>query len=542
MQRTSNTPQFPFGPGKRAASPRLTLNNTPAACMAEAELAAAAGAPIPLELAPERVGQCTATLKAAALMLAGHARYPVACELVTAARALVEAAHCADAKARAHTGQLAERARLKACREAAQPGVLAVLDGPVDDQLLPPRTPSEATAKAILPQNCYVCKVRFRDLHHFYAFLCPACADVNYKRRHQTGDLRGMVAVVTGARVKIGFFVALKLLRAGAEVVASTRFPADARRRFALEADFGEWAPRLHVFSADFRVAGDVQGLADFVERRFSRLDVLINNACQTIRRPAEFYRDLIATEAGAPLADAGAAGSMVARSGEGGNTPRAWLRACESELVAVGSACSFVTTPWDEVCDPALMPRGAIDASGQQVDCRPVNSWVLRVHEVPPAEAAEVMVVNALAPFMLLSRLLPLMERTADAAAGDDAGARGCYVVNVSSMEGAFTRRKSDAHPHTNMAKAALNMLTRTCAHSAAQRGVFITSVDTGWVNLEDPLPAAVHLTRCHDASTPLDEIDGAARVLDPVFAGAADPAARTSGVFLKDYAPRPW
>ena len=100
--------------------------------------------------------------------------------------------------------------------------------------------------------------------------------------------------------------------------------------------------------------------------------------------------------------------------------------------------------------------------------------------------------------------------------------GARDNHVIHVSAMEASFSRKKkTDKHPHTNMAKAALNMMTRTSAAEYAADGIFMNSVDTGWVTDEDPLHHAARKQRTHDFHAPLDSIDGAARVLDPLFAG---------------------
>ena len=124
---------------------------------------------------------------------------------------------------------------------------------------------------------CYCCKAPFSELHHFYAALCPACASLNFEKRTQTADLRGRGALVTGARVKIGFRVALKLLRAGATVVATSRFPADAAARYAAESDAEEWRDRLRVVGCDFRDLGAVEALCAAVPELLGcGLDVLV--------------------------------------------------------------------------------------------------------------------------------------------------------------------------------------------------------------------------------------------------------------------------
>lgn len=155
------------------------------------------------------------------------------------------------------------------------------------------------------------------------------------------------------------------------------------------------------------------------------------------------------------------------------------------------------------------LFPAGGRDLHGEQLDLRTSTSWTSHMDEVPLLELMEVLVVNAVAPFVLTSRLLPLSK------AAVRAGGRGAaFVVAVSSQEGVFNRdgQKAPEHPHTNMSKAALNMFTRTVASQLAPSNVFLTAVDTGWIS--QMRPGAKRLP-------PLSEEDGAARVLDPVLSG---------------------
>ncbi|HTM19875.1 MAG TPA: SDR family NAD(P)-dependent oxidoreductase, partial [Kofleriaceae bacterium] len=144
---------------------------------------------------------------------------------------------------------------------------------------------------------CYVCKAEFQQVHHFYDAMCPPCAELNWRKRHQTADLHGRVALVTGARVKIGYQAAIKLLRAGCHVVVTTRFPRDAARRFAREPDASEWTRRLHVYGIDLRHTPSVETFCKDVLARYDRLDFILNNACQTVRRPAGFYDHLMRAE-----------------------------------------------------------------------------------------------------------------------------------------------------------------------------------------------------------------------------------------------------
>jgi NAD(P)-dependent dehydrogenase (short-subunit alcohol dehydrogenase family) len=402
---------------------------------------------------------------------------------------------------------------------------------------------------------CYVCKADFHELHHFYDQMCPPCAELNYRKRDQTADLRGRIALVTGARVKIGYQAAMKLLRAGAEVIVATRFPRDAARRFAREPDAAEWTGRLHVYGIDLRHTPSVELLCRHLLATLPRLDALINNACQTVRRPAGWYDHVIAGELDdreqlppaerailernrALLGDAATTGQRgLGDARDAGATGERMIRA-GSELRGGGLWKSAVLAQVPLLAEDLergghLYPAGRLDADLQQVDLRDFNSWRMTLAEVPTAELLEVHLVNAVAPFVLNARLRPLLAAVPT---------RDAHVVNVSAMEGQFYRRwKTDKHPHTNMAKAALNMMTRTSAIDYVRDGIHMNSVDTGWVTDEDPVAHAARKTRVHGFHPPLDIVDGAARIVDPVFDGALT-GNHLWGLFLKDYKPAPW
>jgi NAD(P)-dependent dehydrogenase (short-subunit alcohol dehydrogenase family) len=411
--------------------------------------------------------------------------------------------------------------------------------------------PPEPVRELKKPKSCYVCKVEFKRLHHFYDALCGPCGELNYAKRFQATSLEGRVGLVTGARVKIGFQTALKMLRAGARVIATTRFPHDAAMRYSREPDFGAWRDRLHVHGLDLRHSPSVEIFARYVEHSFERLDILVNNACQTVRRPPAFYAHLLENEARA--ADAlpeevdGLLAShegLKAALGGGGSRPRtpeidatgltAWHGGQGGIGITSAPDLSQVRYAYDDATRRSdLFPDGRVDADLQQVDLRHQNTWRLALAEVPTAEMLEVQLVNAVAPFILCARLKGLMTRVPG---------RDKHIVNVSAMEGIFSRgTKTDKHPHTNMAKAALNMMTLTASRDYVEHGIHMNAVDTGWVTDEDP---AVHADRKKqelDFQPPLDIVDGAARVCDPFFSGLLT-GEHVFGKFLKDYKPSPW
>jgi NAD(P)-dependent dehydrogenase (short-subunit alcohol dehydrogenase family) len=409
--------------------------------------------------------------------------------------------------------------------------------GRVDDETrgLPLASSARGATAGTLVQAraCYVCKTRFVEVDAFYHQLCPPCAALHHQRREAHTDLSGRRALLTGGRAKIGMYIALRLLRDGAETTITTRFPNDAIRRFTAMADSGEWLERLHVVGIDLRDPAQVVALADSVSAD-GPLDILINNAAQTVRRSAEAYAPLIEAEQASlpdgPLPRLSRFGREVEVGEEAGRRELAdpgrehWTptpQALTALALSAGSASA-----------ERIALGTAIDAGGLVPDLHPVNSWIQHVNEVDPLELLEVQLCNTTAPFVLVSRLRPALAASQ---------ARRTYIVNVSAMEGQFSRGyKGPGHPHTNMAKAALNMLTRTSAQELLESdGILMTSVDTGWITDERPHPMRMRLAE-DGFHAPLDLVDGAARVYDPIVRGEA--GEDIHGCFLKDYEPSPW
>ncbi|KAJ3013033.1 UNVERIFIED_CONTAM: hypothetical protein HDU68_000897 [Siphonaria sp. JEL0065] len=455
-----------------------------------------------------------------------------------------------------------------------------------------------------MTRRCHICRMPYRVLHHFYDQMCPTCGDFNFMKRTSTADMTGRVCLVTGGRIKIGYCIALKLLRANAaKVIVTTRFPNEAACRFNAELDADSFRNRLVIYGIDFRSIPMVQQFCQHIKRTEDRLDVLINNAAQTVRKPPAFYahlmqgervvhaiegvqvmgamktvergyefretRDMVqqpriqgsssmtllikdedTMESSPTTATALVQQPSSAQSNQNESGPSTSLvqrQSPETAIVNESAAMSQIPMIPDDILTPEqelqFFPPGQVDRHLQQIDFRPVNSWVMDIDQVHTTEMIECHTINSFAPWILISELKELMLRTGPpTGAAHESEAREVwdkYIVNVSAMEGKFHRFKSTHHPHTNMAKASLNMLTRTSAVGFAKDAIFMTAVDTGWVTNENPLREdQTELTR---SQPPLDEMDGAMRVLDPIYCGVRGEE-KVWGVFLKDYAPTQW
>ncbi|MEO7751873.1 MAG: SDR family NAD(P)-dependent oxidoreductase [Terracoccus sp.] len=396
----------------------------------------------------------------------------------------------------------------------------------------------------ITARGCYICKTDYTLVDAFYHWLCPDCAAMSHAKRDQRTDLTGRRALLTGGRAKIGMYIALRLLRDGAHTTITTRFPKDAMRRFSAMEDSADWIHRLKVVGIDLRDPTQVVALADEVASA-GPLDILINNAAQTVRRSPGSYSTLVELES-APLPDGVALPEMVTFDRISEAHPAAIAGALEDHAVAhhEGESPEHAVAAQNAASMTALsLSAGrasleahragtAVDAGGLHPDLQTTNSWTQKVEEVDPLELLEVQLCNSTAPFILISRLRPAL-RASDA--------RRTYVVNVSAMEGQFSRRyKGAGHPHTNMAKAALNMLTRTSAAEMLETdGILMTAVDTGWITDERPHDEKLRIA-AEGWHAPLDLVDGAARVYDPIVRGEA--GEDLHGCFVKDYRPSPW
>ncbi|WP_307872985.1 SDR family NAD(P)-dependent oxidoreductase [Paractinoplanes ovalisporus] len=392
-------------------------------------------------------------------------------------------------------------------------------------------------------RRCYVCRARYRVVDAFYHALCPDCAGVHRQHRDARTDLTGRRAVVTGGRVKIGYQVALKLLRDGAAVTVVTRFPADASRRFAREADSAEWISSLRVIGADLRDPRQVLDLAERVAAG-GRLDILVNNAAQTVRRPDWAYQPLVAAELPAAKDQLAGEAAKDQLAGEAAKDQLAGELAKDQPAGEAARGRRAVETvegyrpgaappDWSAALELAAEAAHVTDATGALVVGGATNSWNARLGEIDPVELLEVQLVNVVAPFLLVDRLTRALT-------APGTGLR--YVVNVTGREGWFGAHGNpgpEKHPHTSVSKAALNMLTRAGAPGLAREGVHMCGVDTGWITDENP--DELKARRAAEGwRPPLDVVDAAARIYAPIVAGEAGNPVH--GVLLKNYVVVPW
>ncbi|MBX7170825.1 MAG: SDR family oxidoreductase [Pyrinomonadaceae bacterium] len=358
--------------------------------------------------------------------------------------------------------------------------------------------------------NCYVCKKRFDEVHFFYHRLCPACADFNYSKREQCLEMKDRIVLITGGRIKVGYQTALKFLRDGARVIVTTRFPVNALAEYSKEPDYQEWQDKLSIYGLDLRNIFALENFINYLKQTELYLDIIVNNAAQTIKYPNEYYQPLLERENELNL-----------------------LPATQQEKIIKKVETEIISTNGQELAKSfaEYFPPDKVDIFNQPLDLRPHNSWVMKLDEVEMPELIEVNLINNIAPFILNSKLKDLLCRSPFEKR---------FVINVTSSEGQFSYHgKTVHHPHTNMTKAALNMMTRTSAEDYAESNIFMNSVDVGWMSSGKPFERLNQLYE-EGFTPPLDLIDGAARIYDCI--GQTLNNEKFYGKLLKDYCEADW
>ena len=418
---------------------------------------------------------------------------------------------------------------------------------------------NQCNEKQVIFKNCYICKEKLglNNIHSFYGNLCKKCGDYNYSFRTMKLDFTGRIAIVTGGRVKIGYYIATKLLSYGAKVLITSRFPKDALFKFQKDSEYEKWKNNLIIYPIDFRIFESTIKFIQFINDNFPHVDILINNAAQTIRRTASYYKYLLPTE----TKNLNKEDDKKIIKNDFINLQKQLKQGEEEELNPLKSKneiknalISLIDNKSKEykeilplsviasqirIMEEKTQPHVTVMGSdGQPYDfSKGKNSWNFEFDEIPFQEFTEVQIINTWTPYYLCVKLKPLMMQSPFPDK---------YIVNVTSVEGIFNHFKKSIHVHTNMAKASLNMFTRTCGNYLKDFGIYMTCVDTGWVSPMNEMNRLLDKDKKNSyengfVNVPLDELDGAMRVLHPIIEGIKNKN-YLYGILLKDYVKSPW
>ena len=400
--------------------------------------------------------------------------------------------------------------------------------------------------------TCYICKNKFspENIHKFYGNLCTKCGEHNYSYRTLKLDLSGRIAIVTGGRVKIGYYISTKLLSYGCKVIITTRFPKDSLFKYQKDPDYEKWKNNLIIYPIDFRIFESTIKFINYIKENFTHIDILINNAAQTLRRSSSYYKYLLPIE----LKEVDEESSKKIIKEDYRLNQNSNLKILDNKQESLNSLISYekqksldfqeilplsVITSQIKIMEEKFQPTVTMMGSDDQPYdfTGGKNSWNFEFDEIPFQEFTEVQIINAWTPYYLCAKLKPLMEKSPFPDK---------YIVNVTAAEGIFNHYKRTTHVHTNMAKAALNMFTRTCGKYLKNIGIYMTCVDTGWVSYMDEMNKLVDENEKENfgnefTNVPLDELDGAMRVLHPIIEGIQNKN-YLYGILLKDYAKSVW
>ena len=300
----------------------------------------------------------------------------------------------------------------------------------------------------VLPKGseirCYGCDKIVKKTHGNYIFSCIKCGKMFEKYRYFYTSQKDKIAVVTGARTKLGHQICLKLLRAGATVIGTTRYPEKAVSIYKSYPDFPVWSSRLSIHALDFDIDNMNKSILNFIEGlAIERVDILVNCAAQTIRSREKNVADIPS----------------------------------QSDTNRYG--------------DPKYTTETEI------------NSWNMKIGDYTQHEMEELFRINSVGPVLLTQALMPLLQK-----------AKKPYLINVHAKEGLFDVCKTESHIHTNMSKASLAMFTRCMARARSRNKVSVHGCDPGWISIDE-----YDLGESPWIVPPLDEIDGAARILFPLW-----------------------
>ena len=358
-----------------------------------------------------------------------------------------------------------------------------------------------------IPRNCYSCNASYSKAHFFYNRMCPSCSEENYEARFESVDLSGRNVLLTGGRVKVGYATALKILRAKGNLLITTRFPGIALEQFKKEDDYNDWKDRLVVYGLDLKNLRAVEGFINFYKSKYDSLDILINNAAQTIKYEESYYLPLLKKEEKL----------LLAYDKKEQLFPNTILFSEDKLLIK----------------DDNEFQSFAMNRFGQPIDYRDKTSWNSTLEEISMYELLEVNLINQIAPYFLIKELTPLLRKSNFSKK---------FIINVTSSEGIFSyNNKTKHHPHTNMTKAALNMMTRTSGKQYADDyKIFMYAVDVGWIStgakekLREKQFDKAYIP-------PLDSVDGASRILHPIINGLKEKVI-LAGTLLKNFKIENW
>ena len=433
----------------------------------------------------------------------------------------------------------------------------------------------DETKEKYVYKSCYICKQKLGldNINKFYGSLCTKCGDYNYSFRTMKLDFSGRIAIVTGGRIKIGYYIVTKLLSYGCKVITTSRFPKDALFKFKEDPEYDLWKNNLIIYPIDFRIIQSTMNFVKYIQKNYSHVDFLINNAAQTVRRTTDYYEYLMPIEVKKlPEEDNEkiikndylSIQKQISedfeknknKSEKKENIIKIDIQKESERKQIINSLVSLVNQNKDNNEKDEFIPLSVIASQikimeekdqpkvcimggdGQPYDfSKGKNSWNFELDEIPLEEFIEVQIINAWTPYYLCAKLKPMMMKSPFPDK---------YIVNVTAVEGIFNHYKRTTHVHTNMAKAALNMLTRTCGKYMEKNGIYMTCVDTGWVSHMNEMNKIIDDETKEYAENemvivPLDELDGAMRVLHPIIEGIKNKK-YFSGILLKDYIKSKW